>query len=153
MNVELAMGSLEDAKARPQQFNMEYWVVTAADAEHAEEDDYKYERIPVPDDHVPPCGTTCCYAGFVAFRVAPAGCVIQDSIIHFADGTKTEVSPFARDALEITAEQASAIFLYLSEIEEVERAVTYLAANPNACFDCIIEAGIGTSTELVGCGS
>jgi hypothetical protein len=156
VNVELATASLGDAKAHPEQFDMEYWVVSAADLERAEQlrggEDFVGDPIPVADDHMPPCGTTCCYAGWVAFRAAPAGSVIQDSVVTFPDGTRSAVSPFAADALGITLDQSRAIFLYLGEIGEVERAVNYLAENPDACFDCVLDAAAGRNMALAVCG-
>jgi len=132
MNVELALASLEDAKANPDRLNMlAFWggdsfIKTG------------------PDHTVPPCGTTGCYGGFAALRAAPAGTrivttsqygsriVLDGQSVREAESTEG----YAIKALDITGEQGAIVF-YLENIEQVEQAVRYLADSPDAGYDTL----------------
>lgn len=129
MNVELAQAALRDAKAHPDRFDMDlFWGAP---------DDFVKDSA---DMTVPPCGTTGCFAGFASLRVAPVGTRIAMGTLdrtsriilpgqHELDADDTET--YAIKALDITREQAGVLF-FLEDIGQVERAVRYLADNPDA---------------------
>jgi hypothetical protein len=124
MNVELALAAIEDAKAHPENFDMSTWF-----------DSREHEIVKDGPDFAPPCGTTACYAGFAALRAAPVGSVICGGFffppgVPRGDGRGIFVENYAIRALGITTDQARAIFR-LSNIGEVEAAVTYLADSPD----------------------
>jgi hypothetical protein len=102
-----------------------------------------------PDMTVPPCGTTGCYAGFVSLRAAPVGTRVRSAygLNHSrivlpgqdpSDAMHTE--EYATRALGITTEQAGALF-FMETIEDVERAVRYLADSPDASCDTLWAIG------------
>lgn len=127
MNVELALAAIEDAKAHPDNFNMDSW--------------HSFESVAKgsPGFTPPPCGTTACYAGFVALRVAPVESVIRAAAIHLPGAEWPEgIDDYAAGHLEITTDQASSLFL-LNDLGEVERAVRYLADNPDVSGNTLFE--------------
>lgn len=63
------------------------------------------------NSNIPPCGTTACIAGFAVWRNIPKGSKIFDGRIYFPDGTDHSVMDLARDALELTSQQARVLFL------------------------------------------
>jgi hypothetical protein len=141
MNVELAMAALEDAKAHPENFDMASYFGSRGGGAA----DFVKEAA---DMTVPPCGTTGCFAGFVALRVAPVGArIAQGRIIH-PDGPLgplpgVTASDYARRALEITSSQAITLFNFLN-IEQVEAAVHYLADSPDTDGDDLWDMFMGT---------
>lgn len=134
MNVDLAMAALKDAEVHPDEFDMGTWYT----AWHTAETPGGSTEI-TEDQRTPPCGTTACFAGFIAWRTAPAGTVIanggylyssmQDAIERRAPWG--EVADWAEQQLGITYEQALVLFS-LDGIGEVRRAVEYLADSPDA---------------------
>lgn len=118
MNVELAMAALEDAKAHPENFDMDVWFSDGGG--------FTKDR----EDFSPPCGTTACYAGFVALRVAPVGSMVRACAIIAPGADGIDVEAYATEALDISPAQAATLF-YLDGIEQVEGAVRYLADNPD----------------------
>ena len=119
MNVELAFAALEDVKAHPENFDMDTWFSCGSDF------------TKTTGNTVPPCGTTACYAGFVALRAAPVGSKVMSRAIVVPGTDGVDVETYATEALGISPAQASAFF-YLEGIEQVEGAVHYLADNPDA---------------------
>jgi hypothetical protein len=90
VNTELAMAALADAKANPDRFNMNtffsMWPRKAI--------------VKDSENFLPPCGTTACFAGFAALRVAPLGAKVVDGfIIHEGQGLNRHVEPYATKAL------------------------------------------------------
>ncbi len=140
MNVDLAQAALRDAKANPDRFDMAvFW--------QAPEDFVKDSA----DMTVPPCGTTGCFAGFASLRAAPVGTRVVKATIdrssliilpgqHADDASDTE--EYATRALDITPRQAGWLF-FLDSIEQVERAVNYLADNPDASVESLNDAAGG----------
>jgi hypothetical protein len=128
VNGELAMASLADAKASPASFDMNSFFSSSRTITK-EADGFQ----------PPPCGTTACYAGFVSLRVAPKGSKIVNGRVIEPDDTRTRAGYYAQKALGLTEDQADVLF-YLSNVEQVEKAVTHLAVNPDADFDGIWEA-------------
>jgi hypothetical protein len=129
VNVELALASLEDARKHPARFDMGTWY-SAGDSGH--------EQMTITgDEPVPPCGTVGCYAGFVTFRTAPQGTVIEGGYLYrdleaCRNGDDWgHAEEYARARLGLTRQQ-SAVLFYLDTLEEVEAAVKYLADNPDA---------------------
>ena len=122
MNVELALAALEDAKANPDQFDMNCWFSSSVVTEFEKDG----------PNFLPPCGTTACYAGFAALRAAPIGTrVVSGYLVQAGDSPAVHVEHYAAKALDITEAQANILF-YLGGIEQVEAAVKYLADNPDA---------------------
>lgn len=118
MNVELARQALEAAKANPERFDMASWVSG------------KVDMTKDSPEFAPPCGTTACYAGWVAFNAAPVGSVVLGSYVTVPGAPKpVTIQRYAAEALDISPDQADTLF-FLSNIREVERAVNYLADNP-----------------------
>lgn len=130
MNVELARSALELAKANPEKFNMFSWVSSGA---------WGMKTVKEAAEYVPPCGTTACYAGWVAFQAAPVGSVIQGSYVIEPGKPAQHIEQYAQDALDLNRSQVNCLF-YLSGIEEVETAVNYLADNPDVDGDDLWEA-------------
>lgn len=124
MNVELANAALGDAKANPERFSMNSWTSGL------------HGYLKKTPETVLPCGTTACYAGFVALRVAPVGASIRDTYVCIPGQKSVHVEQYAANALEITSEQAGSLF-YLGSIGEVEKAVNYLADNPGVEGDTL----------------
>jgi hypothetical protein len=128
MNVELAMRALRVAKANPEQFDMSDWVTGL------------YDDVAVKEDleFVPPCGTTACFAGWVSFLGAPVGSEVFGQRVYLPGrGDKgIHVGDYAEEVLEITTGQGLGLF-YLDNIDQVGRAVRYLADNPDASMSSI----------------
>src|SRR6266704_1527263 len=59
---------------------------------------------------IPPCGTTLCMAGWLAFQGGPKGARLDYAYITGADGTISFISDWARDYAGLTAEQAETMF-------------------------------------------
>jgi hypothetical protein len=139
MNVGLAMAALEDAKAHPDRFDMASYF----GSRHGEVADFTKDA---PDMTVPPCGTTGCFAGFVALRVAPVGARISQGRIFYPDSPAEGIpaSKYARTALDIDASQAVTLFNF-ADFEQVEAAVHYLADSPDTDGDDLWDmfSGIG----------
>lgn len=131
MNVELAMASLADAKASPENFDMGAFFSTSRTIKK-EADGFQ----------PPPCGTTACYAGFVSLRAAPKGSRIVGNFVVEPDGTRTHAEFYAQEALGLDEDQTDCLF-YLKNVEQVEKAVTYLASHPDADWDDISAAAHG----------
>lgn len=123
MNIDLAMKALEDAKRSPENFNMATWFGCTSRTLP----EFTKDR----ENYTPPCGTTACYAGFVGLRVAPVGTRVMGSRLIFPDGSDRWADDYAQEALDITEGQGLTLF-YLGNIERVERALNYLADNPDA---------------------
>lgn len=121
MNVELAERAIRLAKANPEKFDMDSWVVGMYDG-----------RTKDSQEFVPPCGTTACYAGWVSFQAAPVGSKVIGAMVKVpGQEYGVHVETYARQALDITEDQSDALF-YLDTLEQVEKAVRYLADNPDA---------------------
>jgi putative RecB family exonuclease len=126
LNVELANQALELAGKHPERFDMEDWY---RGPQHV---------ISGPESRVAPCGTTACYAGWVAILTVPDGTVIKDAGLYDTAGDTigTTVEAWACDQLDISYEQGQALF-YLDDLPQVEKAVKYLADNPDASNESI----------------
>lgn len=123
MNTELAMEALASAKANPDRFDMGTWFGGPRGGSRGAE---------VTEDHMPPCGTTACLAGWVAFHQGPVGSRIAGTIVTVPDAERSvDIEIYARDALDITQDQANVLF-YLNNVGEVEAALHYLANHPEA---------------------
>jgi hypothetical protein len=125
VNVELALASLEDAKANPGNFDMDSFF-SSTRAITKEADGFQ----------APPCGTTACYAGFVSLRVAPKGSRIIGGYVIEPDGTRKHAETYATKALDITEDQADTLF-YVGTIGQVEAIVNHLADSPDADGDAL----------------
>jgi hypothetical protein len=125
------MAALEDAKANPDHFSMSSWNTG-----------FGRGVIKAEGQTVPPCGTTACYAGFVALRVAPAGTKIVDAHVCIPDEKPVHVEIYAEDALEISPAQGGTLF-FLADVEEVETALKHLADNPDVSGDYLWEVASG----------
>lgn len=124
MNVELAEKALESARANPEKFNMSTWFTGPRGGLDSQAE--------VTEDRVPPCGTTACFAGWVAFHHAPLGSKIKGSLIKLPGaGRYDSIEEYAKEALGITIDQACTLF-FLDTIDQVERAVARLAVSPDA---------------------
>jgi hypothetical protein len=131
------MDALADAKAHPDNFDMNQWWSGPK---------FTKDR----EGAVPPCGTIACYAGFAALRAAPLGTMIKTGFVYGPDGTRLgDVEIYAREALDITSDQSASLF-YLSDIEEVEQALNYLADNPDATEESLDRsAGRGAEWDVL----
>lgn len=127
MNVELAQAALGDAKAHPENFDMDSFFSTT---QTIVKDGEGFQP--------PPCGTTACYAGFVSLRVAPKGSRIAGGVIVTPDGREVHAGQYAAKALDITEDQANILF-YVEHIGQVEAIVNHLAAHPNTGGDGLFE--------------
>lgn len=129
MNVELAMQALADAKAHPENLNLETFFDLPADGITKDTENFP-----------PPCGTTACYAGFVSLRAAPIGTRIiptdYGSRVRVPGENPVHVEIHAAAALEITGEQADVLF-YRDTLTEIEAVLRYLADNPDASYDSL----------------
>lgn len=124
MNTELAQKALQSAKASPEKFNMRTWFTGPRGGGNS--------RAEVTDERVPPCGTTACYAGWVAFHHAPLGSKIKGSEIKPLGAARFDsIERYAAEALGITSDQACTLF-YLDTIGEVEKVIDRLTADPAA---------------------
>lgn len=124
MNTELAQKALQSAKASPEKFNMRTWFTGPRGGGNS--------RAEVTDERVPPCGTTACYAGWVAFHHAPLGSKIEGSNIKPLGADRyTPIELYATEALGITRDQAGTLF-YLDTIGEVEKVIDHLTDDPAA---------------------
>lgn len=124
MNTELAEKALESARANPGKFNMSTWFTGPRGGSNSQAE--------VTEDRVPPCGTTACFAGWVAFHHAPLGSKIKDAGIKLPGAERYDsIERYAAEALGITSDQARTLF-FLDSIDQVERAVTHLADSPDA---------------------
>lgn len=124
MNVDVANKVLEQAREHQDRFSMGTWYSGDINAEVG------------PAMRVPPCGTVGCFAGFAAFQTAPDGVTIfPGGVLVSPRGEDLgHVETFAKDALGLTWGQVNVMF-YLDTLEEVEEAVKYLTANPDASED------------------
>src|SRR5579859_7356628 len=92
------MAALEDAKAHPENFDMDVWFSDGGG--------FTKDR----EDFSPPCGTTACYAGFVALRVAPVGSMVRACAIIAPGADGIDVEAYATEALDISPAQAATLF-------------------------------------------
>jgi hypothetical protein len=136
MNVQLALEALEDAKAHPGNFDMNLYFSRGWNG-----------FVKDSDSTEPPCGSTACYAGFVALRAAPVGSKIADGYIVHPDGKTAFADHYAADALDITWSQGNAVF-NLNDIGEVEDAVRYLADNPDISGSQLWEMFFNPGSDL-----
>lgn len=129
MNVDLARAAIADARAHIARFNMFTWYGLD------DVSDESAEFVKAEGQTVPPCGTTACFGGFAALRVAPAGSIVRNYGIvlpgESPDDSGHDVMLYARKALELTPAQARVVF-FLSDIDEVEKAVNHIARYPAA---------------------
>lgn len=126
MNIELAMAALEDAKAHPENFDMDSFFSFLPKG-----------GIVKTGAAIPPlCGTTACYAGFASLRYAPIGAKVVSMEYGIArvvipGAEPVDVEDYATKALEISDSQAGVLF-YLEDIGQVETAVRHLVNHPDA---------------------
>lgn len=125
MNVTLAEAALGDARRHLDRFYMGTWF----GKDHDDGDAAIF--IKEEGQTVPPCGTTACFAGFVALREAPAGSVIRNGVIEMPSGKKREVSGYAENLLDITDDQGDVLW-FVDNLSEVTKLVDHLIENPDA---------------------
>jgi hypothetical protein len=126
MNVELAQKALDSIRQFPENHDQGSWI--------------SGPTLDVNDDREIGCGTSMCFAGWVAFHAAPVGSQLIDGIgVRFPNGETDRISTYARESLDIGYEQAGAFFYGAGSLEELELLTTYLADNPDASASVLYE--------------
>jgi hypothetical protein len=100
----------------------------------------------------PPCGTTLCAGGWVAFLNAPEGARItydfagyddddyDAGTLRFADGTTESIDSFATRTAELTDHQATIVYFVTRDAAELNAAITVLEADADAGSATLREA-------------
>lgn len=89
-------------------------------------------------DH-PPCGTTLCMAGWLAFLNAPKGAKIKDDFVVIGK-TETYMPEYAIGVAKLTEEQAGALFYSAGTADHLERMIEHLAKHPDASRSDLLDA-------------
>lgn len=135
MNITLTDKILDVLLLRPDQHDQDLWIDGGLSS-------FSSAGELIPEiAREPECGTTACIAGWTALFSLPAGSVIDVRYnIRLPDGTLGFIPYWARDALEITDEQADTLFYEIDTTEGAIRALKYLKDHPDAGEDELMDA-------------
>jgi hypothetical protein len=127
MNIDKARQALAAIRKYPENHDQGQWVNDRAE---------NWYSFPCAADNseAPPCGTTLCMAGWVAFQQAPTGTSFNPwtSTFTLPNGNAKTMKDFAVDELELTADQCSALFFGANNADELEALIDYIEAHPDA---------------------
>lgn len=128
-NNEVLLEALNAALENPHHHNQTAWIST---------DDGKPVAVRADNSDTPPCGTTLCLAGWIAFQQAPAGSTLRpttarcNAYVDFANRDKQHVRAFAEEAAGLTRDEAEVLFSAFRTPEALSRLVAYIIANPDS---------------------
>jgi hypothetical protein len=89
----------------------------------------------------PPCGTTLCAAGWIAFLNAPEGArLMPNQSIRLPNGNVRSISRYAQKVSALTDDQRGSLFLVAQNLGELTAMVEALEANPDADYDELCDA-------------
>jgi hypothetical protein len=100
-NVELARKAIEAIERSPEAFNQDFW-------------------------H---CGTTMCFAGFVAMCTDAQWAAEYDTLLK-VNGELIHVGDYAQDILEIDRETANMLFYHCDNIDDLKGVIETLEPGP-----------------------
>lgn len=130
LNTKLLDETLEFIKTHPQEWEQKVWFGWYKDGV------LTYDEITVEMIEQNSCQSGMCFAGHAALRAGfPAPPKNNDDL--WTDGEGQHVSDFAREKLGLTLGQASALFDGENSLEDLERMVEAIKANPNVSEDAL----------------
>lgn len=149
-NIELARKALEHIAKYPEAHDQTKWVFRNLDDGLRGEAYQEAKCFPVSasNGEHPPCGTTLCMAGWVAFLGAPEGAKIDVLTGHVVlpTGSEGDIEYYARDLLGLSGSQANAMFYQAKTAEHLTKMVGHLEDNPDAPGYVLNDAaGLGES--------
>lgn len=127
-NIKILKQALRAIKKYPQFHDQETWTTTRED------------NFPVKASNgaTPPCGTTMCLAGWIAFQNAPRGTVMaQGGYLYktlpqggfeYIDAAEN----MGREFAELTESQAEALFYRAQTVDDLAAMINHLATDPDA---------------------
>lgn len=82
------------------------------------------------------CGTTACLAGWAGVLAAPKGTRIDpnNTTLMFPDGSSMDIERYATEQLDLTSDQAGALFYCFDNATAIKR-LEYLTTNPVASYE------------------
>lgn len=100
---------------------------------HENGDGADSETIVLADNNqAPPCGTTLCAGGWIAFQNAPEGARLAGSTIVFADGSREEIDSFAARVARLNGSQAAHLFYNCNTADDIDAMIDVLEVSPDA---------------------
>lgn len=129
-NIAIVAEAAEHIAEWPEHHAQEHWVSTHGN-------DYTIVDVRADNGEHPDCGTTLCWAGWIAFLNAPAGSTLHGTDVKLPDGWRETISSYAKDVAGLSDDQAGVMFHGItgdreSQVAQVLAVAAMLERDPDA---------------------